>query len=390
MAAQAQSGDATPPAAVEQVALLTTAWTLLGRIADALCGGTDAGLQRAVDLLASAPGIESVRLTIGAVDGRVAPRRFEAGPPSAFTGPEPEPRHCAFPCIDGRTECGRLEVALRVGSEAAPPVGWLQCAAALVTLAVVRRHTDFAAFAAARTIASGEIAAGLVHDFNNLMTAILGYTAVLRQYLGETSDATGSLHMLSEVDSIVRAAAQLARHLLRFVRGQDEYEPSMEVEELLRGSAALVAPAITGIDIRIDVVPGLRVAGVRALLEQALVNLLLNAAQATGGSGEVTLRARPVRLPEASSGPATCVALCVLDRGPGLGDVDGERLFQPFVSTKARGMGLGLVVVRRIAERFGGFVRASNRPRGGAAFAIYLPLADGERCSEDGRQGCGG
>lgn len=382
MAAEAQSGDAASPVAVEQVAALTTAWTLLGLIADALCRGTDTGLQRAVDLLASAPGIEAVRLTIGAVDGRIPPRRFEAVPPPGSVQPgwQPGPHHCAFPCTDGGTECGRLEVALRPGSEAALPAGWLQCAAALVTLAVVRRHTDFAAFAAARTIASGEIAAGLVHDFNNLMTAILGYTTVLRQYLGETSDATGSLHMLSEVDSIVRAAAQLARHLLRFVRGQDEYEPSMDVEELLRGSAALVAPAIAGIDIRIDVAPGLHVAGVRALLEQALVNLLLNAAQATGGSGEVTLRARPFTFPGASDGPATCVALSVLDRGPGLGDVDGERLFQPFFSTKARGTGLGLVVVRRIAERFGGFVRASNRPRGGAAFAIYLPLADGERC----------
>ena len=99
-------------------------------------------------------------------------------------------------------------------------------------------------------------------------------------------------------------------------------------------------------------------------LRQVLLNLVLNAFDAVGHNGTVTM--------DAVSGPEGQTILKVSDSGPGIDDDIRERLFDPFVSSKESGTGLGLTICRRIVEQHGGTIDATNRPEGGAEFSVRL------------------
>jgi signal transduction histidine kinase len=103
-------------------------------------------------------------------------------------------------------------------------------------------------------------------------------------------------------------------------------------------------------------------------LRQALVNLVENAVQATSPRGEVRISGVDAPGPQAAA-----VVLSVEDDGPGVDDSVRGRLFEPLVTTKARGIGLGLALVKRVAERHGGSVAYEPRPGGGARFTLRLP-----------------
>ncbi len=115
-------------------------------------------------------------------------------------------------------------------------------------------------------------------------------------------------------------------------------------------------------------------------LRQVLLNLLFNALEAQPDGGEIRVQIRLDRL--TPSQPA--IVLTVSDRGPGLPEV-GERIFEPFVSTKEAGLGLGLSICKRIAEMHGGSVSAANRPGGGAVFTVRLPQQTPAAAPDGGR-----
>jgi len=100
-----------------------------------------------------------------------------------------------------------------------------------------------------------------------------------------------------------------------------------------------------------------------------LVNLVINAAEASPPGGRVW-----VHVDQPDDGE---VALRVLDEGPGLSDAVGERLFDPFFTTKPHGTGLGLTIAHRLVEALGGRLTARNRPEGGAALTLVLPVTSG-------------
>ena len=115
------------------------------------------------------------------------------------------------------------------------------------------------------------------------------------------------------------------------------------------------------------------VAGDEGLLRQALLNLARNAAEASVGAangGRVLVRGETVR-----GNDAAFQRITVFDNGPGIPPDAREKLFRPFFTTKAKGTGLGLAVVQKIVVQHGGQVRARNRPEGGAAFIVTLPLS---------------
>src|SRR4029077_6362001 len=117
------------------------------------------------------------------------------------------------------------------------------------------------------------------------------------------------------------------------------------------------------------------VPGDEGLLRQALLNLARNAAEAcTGaaGGGQVLLKGELVRAEDGG-----LQRIVILDNGPGIEDASLGKLFRPFYTTKADGTGLGLAVVQKIIVQHGGQVEARNRPEGGAAFMVTLPLCGG-------------
>ena len=105
-------------------------------------------------------------------------------------------------------------------------------------------------------------------------------------------------------------------------------------------------------------------------LGQVLYNLALNAVQAVDEGGEVVIVAKP-----SQDGPPS-VILEVNDNGPGLDEEVRRKLFQPFVTTKESGVGLGLSIIHRLVQRAGGTVEVHDRPSGGTSFRVQLPLSD--------------
>jgi signal transduction histidine kinase len=119
-----------------------------------------------------------------------------------------------------------------------------------------------------------------------------------------------------------------------------------------------------GIDLTVQGPEGLVVLGDATQLRQALVNLILNAVQASSPPGEVRVLSRR---------EGGLVIVDVEDTGPGVADSVRGRLFEPLISTKAHGNGLGLALVKRVAERHGGSVGHEPAPGGGARFSFRLP-----------------
>ncbi|MBW2736531.1 MAG: FHA domain-containing protein, partial [Deltaproteobacteria bacterium] len=236
-----------------------------------------------------------------------------------------------------------------------------------------------------------EMSAGLVHDFNNCMAAVLGYVDYL-EYFSEQEDI--SLEELQEtlqsaLPSMKLAAQEgsnLAQKVLLFARGtKEESFASISFMTLTNEASKVVGPsfgdAIT-IDQRIQ--PGLRVRGDRTELLQVLINLMLNARDAMpeGGSLSIEARAehgdqheaRDLQLPEADEG---LVVIKVSDTGTGMDEATRKRIFEPLYSTKAKGKGtgLGLSTVARIIENHGGQIKVQSTPGEGTTFTFFLPLA---------------
>jgi len=227
--------------------------------------------------------------------------------------------------------------------------------------------------------AIGQLTGGVAHDFNNLLTVIGGNLELLAL---ESLPGEGNAHeLLSEAREAVRMGAGLIGRLLSFARRSnlspetlDLNERILEVSELLRrtlGEAISfelsLAPRLW--PVRIDV----------SLLENALINLALNARDAMAGRGRLDIATANCRLDGARAAPLDLAAgdyvtLSVTDDGPGIDAADAEHVFEPFFTTKSgsRGHGLGLSMVYGFARQSGGHVELTSRVGEGACFTLYL------------------
>ncbi|WP_426754481.1 sensor histidine kinase [Myxococcus sp. Y35] len=211
----------------------------------------------------------------------------------------------------------------------------------------------------------GEAAGVVAHEVRNPLGAILNAVAVLRReaHLGPTGQA--AVGMLEE--EAIRLE-DIVRDLLDVVRPLEPRPRPLQLGELVRRALGQMhgppdAPTLRfSVDEAADTPP---LEGDETLLQLAVTHLVRNAVQASPAGGKVRMTVEP-----ADGG----VRLVVEDEGPGIPDVDPQRVFQPFFLTRANGRGLGLAIVRRVVLAHEGSVRASSRPRGGARFELWLPL----------------
>ncbi len=221
--------------------------------------------------------------------------------------------------------------------------------------------------AADKLASVGRLAAGVAHEINNPLTGVLTYATFLLKRIGDDSASREDLEVIVRETKRCR---EIVRNLLDYARQSPPHRQQVSLEDIVRHAAGIVQnqlakhQAALHLELAGDL-PPVTVDGNQ--IEQVLVNLLLNAADALGDAGgQITVRTR-------RDGPRG-VALEVEDTGCGIPAADVPRIFEPFFSTKGtRGTGLGLAVTWSIVARHQGTIEVDSTPGRGSRFTVRLP-----------------
>ncbi len=234
---------------------------------------------------------------------------------------------------------------------------------------------------AERLATMGELAASLAHEIKNPLAGIGGAIQVMADELPETEPRK---EIMREILSQVHRLDRTVRDLLAFARpGKPDIAPC-DIHQVLDRVLLLLAESPEAKHVRLvrAYQPGIpRMHADGKQLGQVFLNLLLNAVQAMPTGGQITLRTALREVDGA--GPQArgrMVEVALSDTGPGIPPHVLKDIFEPFMTTKRRGTGLGLSVSRRIVEDHGGWIEAESPPGQGATFRIFLPL---ERSSQE-------
>jgi len=246
----------------------------------------------------------------------------------------------------------------------------------------------------------GRLAAGVAHEVGNPLGAVGTYLEVLRRRGLDKEVTEGMARELERLDRIVRS-------LLDYARPQEDPLVPVDPDRIVRGAFELLRAQGAFRTVQASTDLGLHVPeilGRAHVLEQTLVNLLLNAVDATPPGGSIIIGARRwayepgQSLPKRASDPGTTrfprvserrparvefadgqpgTLIFVADSGPGIAPEDREKVFEPFYTTKepGRGTGLGLAIVARSVHEMGGVVWVDGAREGGAAFKLFFPIA---------------
>jgi PAS domain S-box-containing protein len=229
----------------------------------------------------------------------------------------------------------------------------------------------------------GKLAGGVAHEFNSILTAIIGQSELLLDDL----PAGGSLaESATEITKAANRAATLTRQLLAYGRKQFLQLEVLNLNSVLAATESTLRHLLgRGVDVRLalaaDVKPVKADAG---QIEQVLMNLAMNAADAMPNGGKLTLETANVTLDEAYTShfpeliPGDYVMLAVTDTGRGMTEAVKARLFEPFFTTKdvGEGTGLGLSTCYGIVKQSGGHMSVYSEPGRGTTFKIYLPQVE--------------
>jgi PAS domain S-box-containing protein len=229
---------------------------------------------------------------------------------------------------------------------------------------------------AQRMEAIGQLAGGIAHDLNNMLTSILGNATFLQRQLEPSDQRYADAVQIGEA---AERSATLTRSLLAFAR-RDMIQPRLlDLPALLRDMSRMLRPVLgENVELDLRVAPGLPPVFVdRSRMEQVVLNLALNARDAMPQGGIVTIHADSVRVDgEPADLPAReYVRLSVTDTGVGMDETVRTRVFEPFFTTKGigEGTGLGLAMVYGSITQAGGTVTVESEPGAGATFHVYLP-----------------
>lgn len=224
-----------------------------------------------------------------------------------------------------------------------------------------------------RVAVAGELTASLSHELGQPLAAIVNNAEVARRLVARHGTAGAHAAAIDEalLDVVAqgRRASQVVREFRRFLKREHGERELLDVRELVDSTTLLLRQEFdaSGVKWHVHVAPGTPAVLVeRVLLQQVLVNLLQNAHEAArlAPNGQVLVRARPV---------ANGVRISVADSGTGFPASMRRSAFEPFVTTRDSGMGMGLAIARRVVEAHGGHIAAGQLPRAGAVVSLWLP-----------------
>ncbi len=224
----------------------------------------------------------------------------------------------------------------------------------------------------------GRLAGGVAHDFNNLLTAIIGAVSLAKSAAPEAAQAD----LQTALDAAERATA-LTQRLLVFSKQRASDVRLLQLNEVVENSQKMLGRVLRD-DIRLEVELAPQRLAVRAdlaQLEQVLVNLVINAAEAmpSGGVVEISTRAESVGPGHAQLPPGRYFVLAVKDTGTGMSSEQRQHVFEPFFTTKPHGVGLGLSTSLGIVQRVAGTLSIESELGVGTTISVYLPEAKPER-----------
>jgi PAS domain S-box-containing protein len=290
--------------------------------------------------------------------------------------------------VYGRELIGAIVfVAEQIEKPDAQLLAWLDALGEQVGQFVSHRRTEESLRAADQKLFQsqkletvGRLVGGVAHDFNNLMTVILGYGELL---LDGQVDAELVHDAHREILDAGKHAALLTRRLLAFSRKETVHPVSFNLNTVIEQLEMMIRRLIgPNIQLRFALAPSLReVCADPAQVEQTLMNLVVNARDAMPTGGQLTICTRDVEIDRSSvpglrdAAPGPYVVLSVSDTGCGIADDVQERLFDPFFSTKpaANGTGIGLSTVQDNMRRCNGQIVIESKPGRGTLFDLYFP-----------------
>lgn len=229
----------------------------------------------------------------------------------------------------------------------------------------------------------GQLAAGVAHDFNNMLTVIQGHSGMV---MANTDLAPALLDSAQAIYFAAERAATLTRQLLLFSRKNVMQPKALDLRNVV-GDLSKMLKRLLGETVALQFNPPAElplVAADAGMLEQVIVNLAVNARDAMPKGGTLTIRTTPVTLNEAfvqmhpQARPGAFVCLEVNDTGCGMDMATMARIFEPFFTTKevGKGTGLGLATVYGIVKQHEGWVEVSSEVGKGTTFIVYLPASD--------------
>jgi CheY-like chemotaxis protein len=226
----------------------------------------------------------------------------------------------------------------------------------------------------------GQLAGGVAHDFNNILTVIQCHVALLEQDPAITSDIADSI---KEIGEAATSATSLTRQLLAFSRRQLMQVKPIDLAEILNVVTKMLRRVLgENVELAVETCPCPAIAGDAGMMEQVIMNLAINARDAMPKGGSLrlcmdlqTLDENPAA-PQAKARGGRFVRLSVIDTGVGIPPEYIEKIFEPFFTTKevGKGTGLGLATVYGIVTQHGGFLEVTSHVGRGTRFDVYFPV----------------
>ena len=231
-----------------------------------------------------------------------------------------------------------------------------------------------------RLSAMGQMASALAHELNQPLTAILNYVRAARRFMeGDRASADKAVEIMDKAVAQTARAGQIIRRLRDFVEKGQSHQARDNLNKTIEEASALalVGAKESSVKVSLDLSPSLpEVLIDRIQIQQVVLNLIRNSIEAMAATErrELSIRTHP------ADGMAEVE---IADTGPGLPDQVVAQLFQPFVTTKPQGMGLGLSISRSIIDAHGGRIWAEPNPGGGVIFRFTVRSVDGGEAGDD-------